>query len=370
MIKKIIIFFLILTFLFEIPIIHSQYNLYYTKLDTLQMPIEEYKYSTSIPMNLLKVVIYTSLGGILGLGMFAILKSDENGETLDAITGWMVTFTGAGIGFLTGVIKTIIDEHKRKNFGYDKEGLIKYYKLDNSYKNIILISYALASLAEKSTYQFLVNEAYKFHNRRDNRPSVKFLKSFNQIIAYAALMNNYNLYPILSSKFNIENKQLILNNIPFCINLTLIDSAYKYLKNETKINRQEEYDDEFYLSDSYCEMITAHLLTRRNENDSQKLIQFYKDETDPKIKLWLAFALADYKYDRSIETLIDMYNSSDDGNLRFYALVGLANFDTPEVREVMKRALEDEYVPPNKIKSNDEERFIIREFAEKYLSGG
>lgn len=55
-------------------------------------------------------------------------------------------------------------------------------------------------------------------------------------------------------------------------------------------------------------------------------------------------------------------------NIRFYALVGLSNFDTLEVREVMEKALEDEYVPINKIKLEDEERFINRKLAEDYLS--
>ena len=41
--------------------------------------------------------------------------------------------------------------------------------------------------------------------------------------------------------------------------------------------------------------------------------------------------------------------------------------ETPDVREVMERAFADEYVPPNKRKSKDEERFVIRELAREYL---
>ena len=63
-----------------------------------------------------------------------------------------------------------------------------------------------------------------------------------------------------------------------------------------------------------------------------------------------------------------MYNSSNDGNMRYYSLLGLSNFDTPEVRIVMERALEDDYVPPNMRESKDEDRFIIRQLAGEYFS--
>ena len=171
----------------------------------------------------------------------------------------------------------------------------------------------------------------------------------------------------MSSKLKLREKYSILHYIPYCINVVPVDTAVIFLKKEANILREEEYNKKVYLSDQYYEFLTAHLLTRRSEEDFNKLIQYYENEKSPLAQFWMGFALADYKYEGAVDGLIEAYNTIGIGEYRYYALLGLTNFETPEVREVMERALTDEYVPPHKKKSKDEKRYVIRELAREYL---
>ncbi len=338
---------------------------YYTKSDTLQLPEKNYKYSVYSDKNkiITQTLGFTLIGVIVGPFVGKVIIGDP-GELAGLAVFYYVSIGGT-VGFLTGIGKSIIDWHNRKNFGYDKEGLMKHFDKENSFDNIILITYALASTGDKKVYHFLVDEYYNFSKAKF--PPDNFIKSFQEVLAYAAVKNEYDLEPVLKSKLNLEDKQDILNKIPFCINVVPVDTAFYYLISEVEIQREEQYEKDIYLSDTYYEMLTAHLLTRRDEADFSELVEFYNSAPGGKVKFWLGFALADYKYEGSIDYLIEMYNTSGNGNFRFYALQGLMNFDTDKVREVMKKALYDDYIPPNQVKSNKEERFIIRNLAEEYL---
>ena len=364
--KKIIITLLTLLIFLNSLYIEAQY---YTKSDTLQFPDKNYKYSISSDNKkiIVQLLGFTLIGGFTGSLVSLIIRgiAGREDDLGFAIFFWVTTMTGASIGLITGMVKNVIDIHKRNNFGYDKEGLMKHFDKENSYDNLILIAYALASTGDKKVYHFLVDGYYNFSKAKF--PSGNFIKSFQEVLAYVAVKNEYYLEPVLKSKLELEDKQEILNKIPFCINVVPVDTALYYLTSEVEIQREEEYEKDVYLSDAYYEMLTAHLLTRRDEADFSELVEFYNSIPEGKLKFWLGFALADYKYKDSIDNLIEMYNTSVNGNLRFYALQGLMNFDTDKVREVMKKALYDDYIPPNQVKSNKEERFIIRNLAEEYL---
>jgi len=365
MIKFKIFFLLFFIFFFNHSIVKAQYH--YTKLDTINILHKKFIYSHNLSNNLYKITAYTLIGGFTGLLVGEIFSDKVTGEIGLGIYFWGGPIVGAAIGLITGITITVIDILKRKNLGYDKEGLMKHFEKEDSFDNIILIAFALVSIGDKKEYQFLVGEYHDIIKAKLNKPPDNFIKSFKKVLAYAAVKNEYDLEPVLKSKLELEDKQEILNKIPFCINVVPVDTALYYLISEVEIQREEDYEKDVYLSDAYYEMLTAHLLTRRSEADFSELVESYNSIPGGKVKFWLGFALADYKYEGSIDYLIEMYNTSRNGNLRFYALQGLMNFDTDKVREVMKKALYDDYIPPNQVKSNKEERFIIRNLAEEYL---
>lgn len=366
MIKKITYTSLVLMFFFNISFTKAQYILYYTKSDTLQLPYNEFKLNYSGTKSILPIIIGAGGGAIFGLIIGRAIFGTK-GEGTEGVYSMII---GSAVGSFLGIIKSIVDIKRNKNLNYDNtKALIKLYTHEDSYTNLELICFKLALNSDNEAHQFLLKEYIKFAGIK--RPYFeipeKFMKNLSKILALSIINNNYNIQSIISNKLIIEEKVNILNNIPLCINVTSIDSVYNYLKIETDIKREEEYNDKYYLSDAYYEMLTAHLLTRRNEAEFEELVNFYNSSPEGKAKFWLGFALADYKYEGSINNLINMYNTSDNGNLRFYAIQGLMNFDNDKVHKIMEKALNDNYIPPNLLKSDNEERFIIRKLAEEYL---
>lgn len=373
--KRIISVILIFTILCSSIASYAQSNVIYTHADTVSINTEKYQYSHSI-WNTTGCIVGNSLaGGGIGLifGIAGTATGHKSGEAgIGVAIALAVTF-GAGIalGFLTGVGKATHRYYKFKDMKHNVKGLIEFYNYTSTYREHLLLSSELASTGDLGAYLFLVNEyrkdPYSKLNKKDKLKRDLFEREQAKIIAYAAAMNYFYLDPLLESKTSVQKKYEVLVKIPHCINVTSLKNALDFLRVEAEIARQEECKSYYYLSDVFYEMTAAYLLTRRNDADYNQLIRLYDNESNPVVKFWFAFALAEYKYDDAIPCLIEWYNNSTNGNYRHAAIKALKNFDTPQVVDTMKKALNDEYIPPNLRKSKMEERYIIKNLAQSYF---